>query len=131
MSHCSRFPLVSFRLFASQCGLGLKALCPGGRGSVGGWGGWHEATVLVCAFGGAYWPLALAHSDPLWVRTCFGCVNGASTGGGEGGIGGSLPEDRGAKASIALWMQSWVCGTQQQDATDAISSSFAYALQRW
>ena len=29
------------------------------------------------AFGGAHWPLATAHSDPLWVRTCFGCVNGA------------------------------------------------------
>ena len=28
------------------------------------------------AFGGAFWPLALAHSDPLWVRKCFGCVNG-------------------------------------------------------
>ena len=28
-------------------------------------------------FGGAYWPLATAHSDSLWVRTCFGCVNGA------------------------------------------------------
>ena len=27
--------------------------------------------------GGAYWPLATAHSAPLWVRTCFGCVNGA------------------------------------------------------
>ena len=33
--------------------------------------------VGLSAFGGAYWPLALAHSDPLWVRTCFGCVNGA------------------------------------------------------
>ena len=26
------------------------------------------------AFGGAHWPLALAHSDPLWGQTCFGCV---------------------------------------------------------
>ena len=26
------------------------------------------------AFGGGYWPLAIAHSDPLWVQTCFGCV---------------------------------------------------------
>ena len=24
------------------------------------------------AFGGAYWPLATAHSDPLWVRTRMG-----------------------------------------------------------
>ena len=38
----------------------------------GGGGGWHEAMVLVC-----YWPLATAHPDPLWVRTCFVCVNGA------------------------------------------------------
>ena len=29
------------------------------------------------AVGGAYWPLATAHSDPSWVRTCFGGVNGA------------------------------------------------------
>ena len=33
--------------------------------------------IRLFAFGGAYWPLATAHSDPLWVRTCFGCVNGA------------------------------------------------------
>ena len=32
---------------------------------------------MIVAFGGAYWPLAIAHSDPLGVRTCFGCVNGA------------------------------------------------------
>ena len=31
--------------------------------------------VGLFAVGGAYWPLALAHSDPLWVRTCFGRVN--------------------------------------------------------
>ena len=31
----------------------------------------------LLAFGGAYWPLTTAHSDPLWVRTCSGCVNGA------------------------------------------------------
>ena len=63
-------------------GLGISAL---GRGV------WHKASVLALwkgglaqglsirlfAFGGAYWPLATAHSDPLWVRTCFGCVNGA------------------------------------------------------
>ena len=43
-----------------------------------GWGGLalgHGGGLV--AFGGAYWPLATAHSDPLWVRTCFGCVNGA------------------------------------------------------
>ena len=33
--------------------------------------------IRLFAFGGAYWPLATAHSDPLRVRTCFGCVNGA------------------------------------------------------
>ena len=30
--------------------------------------------IRLFAFGGAYWPVATAHSDPLWVRTCFGCV---------------------------------------------------------
>ena len=41
-------------------------------------GVWHKAMVLVCLpFGGAYWPLALAQADLLWVRTCFGRVNGA------------------------------------------------------
>ena len=39
---------------------------PGGRHGFG-----------LFAFGGAYWPLATAHPDPLWIRTCFGCVNGA------------------------------------------------------
>ena len=33
--------------------------------------------ICLFAFGGAYWPLATAHSDPLWARTCFGCVNRA------------------------------------------------------
>ena len=33
--------------------------------------------IRLFAFGGAYWPFATAHSDPLWVRTCFGRVNGA------------------------------------------------------
>ena len=44
---------------------------PGGRGLAQGLG------IRLFAFGGAYWPLATAHSDPLWVRTCFGPVNGA------------------------------------------------------
>ena len=38
--------------------------------------------IRLFAFGGAYWPLATAHSDPLWVRKCFGCVNGAPRCGG-------------------------------------------------
>ena len=33
--------------------------------------------IRLFAFGGAYWPLATAHSNPLWVQTCFGCVNRA------------------------------------------------------
>ena len=35
----------------------------------------HGVGLLAC--GGAYWPLPIAQSDPLWVRTCFGCVNEA------------------------------------------------------
>ena len=51
---------------------GLLLLLGGGGGVARGHGfGWF-------AFGGAYWPLATAHSDPLWVRTCVGCVNRAS-----------------------------------------------------
>ena len=40
-------------------------------------GGARGHGVGLFAFGGAYWPLATAHSDPLGVRTCFGRVNGA------------------------------------------------------
>ena len=39
--------------------------------------------IRLFAFGGTYWPLATAHSDPLWVRTCFGYV-GVGEGGGLG-----------------------------------------------
>ena len=48
------------------------------------WGGGLAQGLSIClfAFGSAYWPLATAHSDPLWVRTCFGCVNGDVGGGG-------------------------------------------------
>ena len=46
--------------------------------SLGGGGAWHKGLgIRLFAFGGAHWPLATAHSDPLWARTCFGCVNGA------------------------------------------------------
>ena len=50
-----------------------------GGGATGAWGGGGGQGLgsRWFAFGGAYWPLATAHSDPLWVRTCFGCVNGA------------------------------------------------------
>ena len=44
----------------------------------GGGGGLAQGLgIRLFAFGGAYWPLTTAHSDPLWARTCFGCVNGA------------------------------------------------------
>ena len=46
-----------------------------GAGGVGGLARGHG--VGLRAFGGAFWPLAAAHSDPLWVQTCFGRVNGA------------------------------------------------------
>ena len=34
--------------------------------------------MRLVAFGGAYWPLATL-LYPMWVVTCFGCVNGAPT----------------------------------------------------
>ena len=37
----------------------------------GGGGGASQGNRLF-AFGGVYWPLALAHPDPLWVRTWGG-----------------------------------------------------------
>ena len=41
-------------------------------------GGWHKALVSDCLpLAVPIGLLATAHSDPLWVRTCFGCVNGA------------------------------------------------------
>ena len=46
------------------------------RGGGGGLAQGHGFRLF--AFGGAYWPLATAPSDPLWDRTCFGCVNGAA-----------------------------------------------------
>ena len=30
--------------------------------------------VGLLAFGSAYWPLAIVHSDPLWVRACLSGV---------------------------------------------------------
>ena len=35
----------------------------------GGGGGAQGLGIGLFAFGGAYWPLATAHSDPLWIRT--------------------------------------------------------------
>ena len=57
---------------AEELALGSHPLHAGG-------GGWlaQGLSIRLLAFGGAYWPLDTAHSDPLWVRTCFCCVNGA------------------------------------------------------
>ena len=45
---------------------------------LGGGGGVAQGLgIRLFAFGGGYWRLATAHSDPLWVRTCFGGVSGA------------------------------------------------------
>ena len=50
----------------------------GRKGGAGPGGGLAQGLGIgLFAFGGAYWPLATAHSDPLWVRTCFGRVSGA------------------------------------------------------
>ena len=53
-------------------GASIEPLAGGGGGGVA-----QGLGIGLYAFGGAYWPLATAHSDPLWARTCFGCVNGA------------------------------------------------------
>ena len=65
-------------------------------------GGGHKAMVLV------WLPLAapiglspFAHSDPLWARMCFGCVNGG---------GGGRPVDRG------VWTAKTVKRPRQQPA---------------
>ena len=47
------------------------------RGPGGGGGLARGHGVSLLASGGAFWPLATAHSDPLWVQTCVGRVNGA------------------------------------------------------
>ena len=61
------FPMVNF-IFSRGGHFGLEG---GGGGLAQGLG------ITLFAFGGAYWPLATAQSDPLWARTCFGCVTGA------------------------------------------------------
>ena len=45
-----------------------------GEGGGGGGGLAQGLGIRLFAFGGTYWPLATAHSDPLWARTCSGCV---------------------------------------------------------
>ena len=45
--------------------------------------------IRLCAFGGAYWPLATAHSDPLW-----GGGVGMGGGGGMWGGGGHIAPPR-------------------------------------
>ena len=70
------FPVVNF-VFPAMVPLVWGGRGPEGGGGVHGGGLARGHGVGLCAFGGAYWPLATAHSDPLWARTCFGCVNGA------------------------------------------------------
>ena len=64
---------------SSACSLFLltSAVLAQGEERPGGGGVAQGLGIRVCAFAGAYWPLATAHSDPLWARTCFDCVNGA------------------------------------------------------
>ena len=56
--------------------LGRRIIRIGGGVGVGT----RPMVCVLFTFCGACWPLAAAHSDPLWVRTCFGCVNGAPGG---------------------------------------------------
>ena len=42
-----------------------------GESTARGGGGGLEQGLVIRLFGGAYWPLATAHSDPLWVPTWF------------------------------------------------------------
>ena len=64
---------------AGGCSLHFQTPTPAaGAGGSGRGGGLAQGLgIRLFAFGGAYWPLATAHSDPLWAQTCFGCVNGA------------------------------------------------------
>ena len=79
--HWNRRKLFFRRLWRhGLLGQAPPRLCKGGGGGMLAQG----LGIRLFAFGGAYWPLATAHSDPLWVRTCFGCVNGAPKGGGGG-----------------------------------------------
>ena len=59
----------------------VKGQPPDGMSHRGG-GGAQGLGIRLCVFGGAHWPLATAHSDPPWVRTCFGGVPYAKGGGG-------------------------------------------------
>ena len=52
-----------------------------GEGVHGGGGLAQDLGIRLFALGGTYWPLATTHSDPLWVRTCFGCDKGPGGGG--------------------------------------------------
>ena len=64
--------------------------------------------ITLFAFGGAYRPLATAHSDPLWARTCFGCL-------GEGTQGvWAQPKPRPSRVwhIFGLWVQAADAHTQ-------------------
>ena len=69
--HTSKHPGSPASSWRSCCLHSTSLKMGGGGGLAQGLG------IRLFAFGGAYWPLATAHSDPLWVRTCLGCVNGA------------------------------------------------------
>ena len=81
---CVCWPLLATYLcfgFTRSWGVGAVR---GVRRLGGGGGGWPQGLgIELFAFGDAYWPLTTAHSDPLWVRTCFGCVHSGGGGGGQ------------------------------------------------
>ena len=66
------------------CPTAVIALYPSGRSAPSGWCIWggggvaQGLSIQLFAFCAAYWPLATAHSDPLWARTCLGGGGGIS-----------------------------------------------------
>ena len=64
------------------CRCDLRAAVPVSKRARGGGGAPFNNSAPPGGGGGGtrpryqvtYWPLATAHSDPLWVETCFGCV---------------------------------------------------------
>ena len=70
-----------------------------GHGGHGGGGG--VLGVRLFAVGA----LATAHSDPLWVRTCFGCVNGAGWRAGRP-CGGWEAFTGGRPFGVVVWVET-------------------------
>ena len=75
-------------------GDGRVRLLRGESSACGGGGLAQGLGIRSVAFGGAYWPLATAHSDPLWAPTCFGCG-----GGGEGVFKGNKQMQNGTSVT--------------------------------